>query len=428
MTFPVAMPSRRRLARPSVTAALLALLLGGSLAPLPAAAQTATERLVIASNATGTRHDGVIIGLTMDRFVLKARKGQTLTAALAGKSKELSVRVTPPGKRDPLYDGLGSKTPVSVTLPVDGDYVIEVYLGRGAGLIEVAPYRLDIDVKTPATQPPKPDPVGPGVWQVLGVPAGDLLNVRAGASTREPVVGRLKNGTAVQNLGCITSAGARWCQISSASPKVSGWASAKYLVEGKPSTKPTPDPAPVPEDGGPDYYKVKGVAAGQLLNVRSGASTDNAVVGRLENGAVVKNLGCATGAAGRWCKISSTSPKLTGWVSGRYLVEGSAPGTGGNPGGNTGGGGFSGKGKLPCSTFAGQPTHNCSYAVTGDGVGGARLTITLDDGTLRRIVFIDGEPVNSNLPDAISYRLSRGLFVIEVAGERYEVQQSIVTG
>ncbi len=393
----------------------LALLLAGAVGGVPAGAQTGSGRLIAAASQSSTQQTGVLIGLALDGFVLKGRKGQALRVALVGKNRKLSLRVTPPGKRAVLFEGFSSLTPTTLTLPADGDYQIEVFLGQGAGLFEVAGYRLDIDVTTPETKPPVPTPGGKDMWTVQGVAPGDLLNVRSGASTREPIIARLANGTVVSNLGCVDSAGARWCQITFA-PKTIGWVSAKFIVQGKP---PAPKPDPIPEDGGPDYLMVKGVVAGDLLNLRSGPSTQKPIVGRLANGTVVRNAGCVVRTGARWCQISTGT--LTGWASGRYLVEAPAPGS-------QQGAPFTGRGKLQCSTYPGQAAHSCDYQVSGDGKGGAKLSVTLDNGTVRRIVFLEGEPINSNLPNAITYRLSRGVFVIEMAGERYEVAQSIVTG
>jgi hypothetical protein len=86
--------------------------------------------------------------------------------------------------------------------------------------------------------------------------------------------------------------------------------------------------APAPDfadgmDGGPDYWKVAGVSAGDLLNLRAGPSTANKVLARLANGTALRNLGCKMSGGQRWCKVEA--PDATGWVAGSFLREGPAP-------------------------------------------------------------------------------------------------------
>ncbi len=74
--------------------------------------------------------------------------------------------------------------------------------------------------------------------------------------------------------------------------------------------------------GGPDYWQVKGVPAGDTLNVRADAGTGNQVVGELANGDTARNLGCKMLGDSRWCRIEMGSEqKVVGWVNGRYLAE-----------------------------------------------------------------------------------------------------------
>ena len=92
---------------------------------------------------------------------------------------------------------------------------------------------------------------------------------------------------------------------------------------------------------GPDYYKVKGVASNDVLNMRNKADPDSKKVGEIPPGAdCVKNLGCKGGLTmseltdlskkeqstilkkrPRWCHVECNGIK--GWVSAGYLAEGS---------------------------------------------------------------------------------------------------------
>lgn len=95
------------------------------------------------------------------------------------------------------------------------------------------------------------------------------------------------------------------------------------------------------EAGGPDFYRVKGVADNDILNMRSEANPHAGKVGEIPPGAdCVRNLGCKGGLTlveftnlskqeqaaikrgrPRWCHVEYQG--ITGWVAGRFLAEGS---------------------------------------------------------------------------------------------------------
>jgi Bacterial SH3 domain len=94
------------------------------------------------------------------------------------------------------------------------------------------------------------------------------------------------------------------------------------------------------EADGPDYYAVRGVARGDVLNMRAEPSPHAPKVGEIPpNGTCIRNLGCKGGLTfeefttlapeekerrarenPRWCKVEYQG--VTGWVAGRYLTEG----------------------------------------------------------------------------------------------------------
>jgi uncharacterized protein YgiM (DUF1202 family) len=77
--------------------------------------------------------------------------------------------------------------------------------------------------------------------------------------------------------------------------------------------------------GGGELARVTGVAANDVLNVRSGPGTNYAVVGALANGAQVRNLRCQMQGPARWCEIEMmTDMRERGWVNARYLSAGVA--------------------------------------------------------------------------------------------------------
>ncbi len=74
--------------------------------------------------------------------------------------------------------------------------------------------------------------------------------------------------------------------------------------------------------GGPDFWVVSGVAANDELNIRKGASTKDASVGTVPNGAILRNKGCRLVDGQRWCAVEDRNdPALAGWVAGRFLAR-----------------------------------------------------------------------------------------------------------
>ena len=97
------------------------------------------------------------------------------------------------------------------------------------------------------------------------------------------------------------------------------------------------------EADGPDFYDVKGVASGDVLNMRVEADYQSAKIGAIPpDGTCLRNLGCVGGLTfeefttlseaerqklerqrPRWCRVEHHG--VTGWVAGRYLQESVSP-------------------------------------------------------------------------------------------------------
>ncbi|MBN2631299.1 MAG: SH3 domain-containing protein [Rhodobacteraceae bacterium] len=181
---------------------------------------------------------------------------------------------------------------------------------------------------TPAPQRPT-DPTpddslagGPDAWQVTGLKPNDRLNIRSMPSAQSRVLGSLRNGETVRNLGCRMEGSTRWCKIRTYSaPNITGYVNGRYLREGAAP----PPPKPLPDDnltGGPDYWRVRGLKPGDTLNVRQAPSTSSRVLATLREGERVRNLGCQMSGKTRWCLIrSTTGMDVTGYVAGAYLRE-----------------------------------------------------------------------------------------------------------
>lgn len=92
---------------------------------------------------------------------------------------------------------------------------------------------------------------------------------------------------------------------------------------------------------GPDYFRVTGVAANDVLNIRLRGSASSDKIGSIpHDGDGIQNQGCTGGLSytewgeatdaeraasvrSRWCQISYDG--IEGWVAGRFLGEGRAP-------------------------------------------------------------------------------------------------------
>jgi uncharacterized protein YgiM (DUF1202 family) len=175
---------------------------------------------------------------------------------------------------------------------------------------------------------------GPGVVTIGGVGVGGKVNVRSGPTVLFPVVAKLGYGTRVEQGICLGGGSGRWCEITTMDGKTTGYVAARFLVEGD-TTLPDDDSA-----GGPDYWKVRGLASNERLGVRLDPRAGAAVLATLQNGEIVRNLGCRMVGSNRWCQIrSTTGVDVTGWVLGSYLRESQAPSGSGGGGSGSGSGG-----------------------------------------------------------------------------------------
>jgi len=92
------------------------------------------------------------------------------------------------------------------------------------------------------------------------------------------------------------------------------------------------------EADGPDFFRVTGVAAEDVLNIRAEPSASARKIGEIPpNADGIRNLGCQGGLSfteweaanrqereasqrNRWCRIAFCG--VQGWVAGRFLAEG----------------------------------------------------------------------------------------------------------
>lgn len=75
---------------------------------------------------------------------------------------------------------------------------------------------------------------------------------------------------------------------------------------------------------GPGVTTIGGIAVNARVNVRSGPSVVFPVVGSLGFGTRVETGLCLGGGSARWCEVTTLDGLLSGYVAGRFLVEGGA--------------------------------------------------------------------------------------------------------
>lgn len=74
--------------------------------------------------------------------------------------------------------------------------------------------------------------------------------------------------------------------------------------------------------GGPDYWEVTGIGAGDALSLLKEPSPHAELVARFANGTVLRNLGCKNTRGQKWCRVERPDdPSMHGWVNGHYLRE-----------------------------------------------------------------------------------------------------------
>jgi hypothetical protein len=191
------------------------------------------------SGGDSASYTGRIRGDETARYVLDARRGQTMQVLLSAGNPQAYFNVVLPDSQEALFNGATSGNSFSGKLPQNGRYVIEVYLTRAAARRnEESSYSIDIAIpassggKAPAEDFADGDAGGPDNWIVTGIAPNDKLNVRSAPSAGAEVVGRLRNGVVVRNLGCRTISGSRWCRISARGESgVHGWTNGRFLTE-----------------------------------------------------------------------------------------------------------------------------------------------------------------------------------------------------
>jgi hypothetical protein len=179
--------------------------------------------------------------------------------------------------------------------------------------------------------------------------------------------------------------------------------------------------------GGPDYWEVHGVRS--ALRLRAGPSPEHGVIGALNNGEVVRNLGCRMSGDTRWCRVETLRGGQQGWAAGGFLREGTPPRAPDRRGLVGNGQRFDATGALPCAPVLGQPTTSCDFGVIRESKPGyAGLWIAIGEGNERYFLFEDGKPVYTNGAGEIAVERLGDLQLLRLGEERYEIPDAVIYG
>lgn len=235
---------------------------------------------------------------------------------------------------------------------------------------------------TPETPTNPTTPETPAVKQTgKVVNVSTNLRVRSGAGTNYSVVGYILNGETVT----IEEKSGSWYKITS-SKGIQGYVSGEYIsIDGNSNN---PSNGNNSGNGGqtttPSSYKAKVKNVTSYLNVRSGAGTNNGVIGSLRNGQEVE----VTGESGDWFKIkfSLNGAAKDGFVSKQYIEKVAENNTGSTPPptnqqptppeNNTNTGSSKGKIKNVTSYLNVRSGAGTNYGVTGSLKNGQEVEIT----------------------------------------------------
>ncbi|GAA5068149.1 SH3 domain-containing protein [Roseibacterium beibuensis] len=299
---------------------------------------------------TGTAIDGEIVGRDFDRYELQGVAGNTLTIRLNTPHTGTYFNVYTPGN-GPGDEALANSSliggPVldlnefSGTLPETGVYEVVVYMVRAAARRdEVAPYSIEFDMLQP-TDADDPD-AALRYFQVRTRARGGHLNVHTGPSTDAPRVGRYDNGAVLRDIGgCAQNGGREWCEVMAYDGGLAGYVAREFLApvsrhhgaapvtpprrgSALPQTPATPTRAGITTTS--DWFHVHLTNPGGHLNVHAEPSAASVRVGRLPDGADLRNVGGCVASGGRtWCDVMQAGGGVSGWVAAEYLRDGHPP-------------------------------------------------------------------------------------------------------
>lgn len=247
---------------------------------------------------------------------------QTPVMGTVNVNEFLRVR-SAPGVSNPVVGNLGPNERVEI---LEQKAVGGTIWGRiASGWISLDYVILD-KAGEPAPEPtpqPTPQPETSSVTGKIKLTSG-RLNIRSGPSTGYSIAGKYDNGTPVTILEQKTVGTVTWGRTDK------GWISLAYvqLDQAQPSqpttptTPSTPEPQPEQTPTQPTTGETGTVSlTSGSLRIRSGAGTNNAIVGNLYNGAKVTITERKTVGSTVWGKMDK------GWISLDYVKFQTSGGT-----------------------------------------------------------------------------------------------------
>ena len=212
--------------------------------PLVATAAEKTEVVKFKAGTTSATIKGSIKGDDYINYALEANAGQVMSVLFSPSNPRCYFNLLPPGSDEAIHIGSSVGNEFGGTLGASGEYRAQVYLIRAAARRnETCNYSITFEISGASgsvggasTQGDFADGLmgGPDLWMVVGVPAGDVLNLRKTPSAKAEIVMSFPNDFILRNKGCKMEGGQRWCQVERPdNPSVHGWVAGKYLQEAK---------------------------------------------------------------------------------------------------------------------------------------------------------------------------------------------------
>ncbi|KEO51622.1 SH3 domain-containing protein [Thioclava pacifica] len=179
------------------------------------------------------------------------------------------------------------------TLPASGVYKVSVYMMRSAARRdEVANYEIRVGITGqagPIVQGDYADGLqgGPDYWEVHTGDINDPLNLRAGPSTGNEIIGRFPEGAILRNMGCRMAGGQRWCKVAATEGDLTGWVAGRFLREGSAPAPRVSEPETRDQEvrfapGTSGAMLTSTLAPGEAINYRLGARADQFLTARLD--------------------------------------------------------------------------------------------------------------------------------------------------
>ena len=339
----------------ALVAAIAGMILAATGISVAAAKGVRQVDVQFAAGATSASFKGSVKGDGGVQYRLKAKAGQTMSVSLRARNASANFNVLAPGSDTAMFIGQVSGNDFSGALPMDGTYVVDVYLVRAAARRNEG--------------------------------ADFTINFRIDAG---------RGGSAAPGG-------------SNAMPPV-----------------PQPDFADS-YGGGPDFWAVTGLPAGDTLGLRSEPSAQAQVIRQLGEGAVVRNLGCRPIDGARWCRVQLTGDaNATGWVNGRHLREAAAPAephdarVAGTP--------YNATGQIPCTVKSNSAVRTCDFGVVRSGKGVATVDVTFPDGFKRTLHVSHGQVTTSGGGTVTTRRDGDDTIIIVDDAETFVVPDALVDG